>query len=173
MTHPSRRRAFLRGQFSQAPVVLRPPWAVAEATFSSRCTRCGDCLTACSEKVLVAGDGGYPEINFVLGECTFCADCVAACSAGALQAQEGALPWSYKLNIGDGCLAQQQVDCRVCAEVCPLPGVIRFRPRLGGAPVPEVTLERCNGCGACVAPCPVAAISMLAAAGFTEKQSAE
>ena len=35
---------------------------------------------------------------------------------------------------------------------------IRFSPRLGGPPRPEILDDRCTGCGACVRPCPVAAL---------------
>lgn len=162
MSDPSRRRAFLRGQFSAARAVLRPPWAVAAEIFPATCTRCGDCLSACPSKVLLVGDGGYPEISFALGECTFCGECVAACAPRALQRQAGQPPWGLKLHIGEGCLARRQVDCRVCAEVCPVIGVIRFRAQIGGAPLPEVNPDECTGCGACVAPCPVTAITLAA-----------
>ena len=39
---------------------------------------------------------------------------------------------------------------------------IRFRPRIGGVPLPEVDAAACNGCGACIAPCPVSAVQRVA-----------
>ena len=59
--------------------------------------------------------------------------------------------------IAASCLAYGNVVCRSCGETCEV-GAIRFRPRLGGAAVPEVEGGKCTGCGACMAPCPVKAI---------------
>ena len=61
--------------------------------------------------------------------------------------------------ITENCLAYGNTVCRSCAEACE-PGAIRFRPRLGGAALPEVDAAVCTGCGACVAPCPAKAIGL-------------
>ena len=66
------------------------PWAVAE--FTAACERCDDCIKACEESVLVAGDGGYPTVDFDRGGCTFCGACVRACQHGALDG-DLARPW--------------------------------------------------------------------------------
>jgi len=57
------------------------------------------------------------------------------------------------------CLAYNNVVCRSCGEACEA-AAIRFRPRLGGAAVPEVDEGKCTGCGACMAPCPAKAITL-------------
>ena len=152
------RRAFLRGR-PRVRAENRPPWALAEAEFIAVCTRCNACLDACPTHILVAGDAAYPTVDFQRGECTFCGACRAACTPGALREQ--ALPWPYKARIGASCLPQQGVECRVCGDFCD-PRAIRFTPRLGGSPWPEVDAERCTGCGACVAPCPAGAIRIAA-----------
>ena len=136
---------------------MRPPWALAEADFIDRCTRCNDCLNACPTRILKAGDGGYPSVDFSAGECTFCGDCLAACQPQALQRHDGQPAWPYKAVIGDTCLPRQGVECRVCGDFCDS-RAIRFQPRLGGSPLPELDPEKCTGCGACVAPCPTVAI---------------
>lgn len=103
---------------------------------------------------------GYPEVDFKRGECTFCGACATACKDGALPRAEGqAVPWSIKARIADTCLAQRGVECRICGDHCPV-AAIRFSPRLGGPPLAEVVSGSCTGCGACVAPCPVNAISI-------------
>lgn len=56
-------------------------------------------------------------------------------------------------------MARGNVVCRTCGDACEA-AAIRFRPRLGGAALPEVDGEKCTGCGACVAPCPAAAITL-------------
>ena len=151
------RRNFLRGRFAVRGPLLRPPWAVAEADFAHLCTRCGDCSAACPTRIIAAGDGGYPTLDFGRGECSFCAACVAACPSGALQRQAAQSPWSLRATIGDSCLARRRVECRVCGDLCAA-AAIRFVPQRGGPSLPLLDAARCTGCGACVAPCPVRAI---------------
>jgi ferredoxin-type protein NapF len=140
-----------------APTVVRPPWSLAESVFTDRCTRCGDCATACPEALIVRGDGGFPVVDFSRGECTFCGACADACHAQAFDARDTA-PWSLTLTIADTCLAQRGVHCELCRDACPA-GALRFRPR-APVPLPELDATRCTGCGACVAPCPVTAIAL-------------
>lgn len=152
------RRGFFRGR-PRPRAEKRPPWAQLEADFIDRCTRCNDCLKACPTQILVVGDGGYPTVDFSLGECTFCGDCVSACQPKALRRDPEQAAWPYKASIGEDCLPRQGVECRVCGDFCDA-RAIRFPPRLGGSPLPEIDAEKCTGCGACVAPCPVSAISI-------------
>lgn len=152
------RRAFFRGR-PRPKSELRPPWALAEGDFIDRCTRCDDCLRACPTHILVAGDGGYPTVDFREGECTFCGDCVTACQPKALQRAENQPAWPYQAVIGEDCLPKQGVECRVCGDFCDA-RAIRFPPRLGGSPLAEIDSEKCTGCGACVAPCPTLAVTI-------------
>ncbi|MBW7861344.1 MAG: ferredoxin-type protein NapF [Rhodocyclaceae bacterium] len=153
------RRAFLRGRFSAPVDEIRPPWAIGRSAFELRCDRCEECIRACPTGILRAGDGGFPTVSFESGECTFCGDCEQVCKPGALERSEQDVPWSLKVRIGDACLADRGVECRVCGEACGA-GAIRFRPRIGGVARPETDPAVCNGCGACHAPCPVRAIAM-------------
>jgi ferredoxin-type protein NapF len=152
------RRAFFRGR-PRPKAEKRPPWALPEAEFIDCCTRCNDCIKACPTHILSVGDGGYPTVDFREGECTFCGDCVTACQPKALVRQEGQPAWAYKAVIGEDCLPRQGVECRVCGDFCDA-RAIRFQPRLGGSPLPEIDPDRCTGCGACVAPCPTVAITI-------------
>jgi ferredoxin-type protein NapF len=157
-----RRRSFLRGRLagaSMARAVPRPPWALDEAAFSDACTRCGDCVKACPQQVLRAGDGGYPQIHFDARGCTFCGECVRACTTPALSRPRSEAPWSLKASIGAACLALQRIECRVCGERCDA-RAIRFRPTLGGVAQPVLDAAACTGCGDCVAPCPTRAITV-------------
>lgn len=153
------RRDFLRGRRAPTSPLPRPPWALAEADFTARCTRCGDCLPACSTGILVRGDGGFPAVDFSRGECTFCGECVVACGPGALRRVEGRVPWSLRARIGEACLARRDVECRICGEACGV-AAIRFRPRVGGVALPQLDETACTGCGACLAPCPGQAITL-------------
>lgn len=150
------RRGFFRGQPRRTPE-LRPPWALAAALFAERCTRCAACIEACPTHLLVVGDGGFPSPDFQRAECTFCADCVRACTPGALLRQPEAPAWAQLPVLAETCIARQGSECRVCGDHCS-ERALRFPPRLGGAPLPEVVAAACTGCGACVAPCPVNAV---------------
>jgi len=149
------RRNFLRGR-TRPKAQIRPPWALAEAAFIDRCTRCNDCIPACPQQIIVVGDGGYPTISFKQ-ECTFCGNCVEACRPQALLRRDGAAAWNVKAIISDLCLPRRGIECRTCGDYCDA-NAIRFSPRLGGSPLPEIDPDICTGCGACQAPCPGSAI---------------
>ena len=55
------------------------------------------------------------------------------------------------------CLARQGTLCEICRDACE-PRAIGFVRSAGSVPVVDPQL--CNGCGACVPACPVAAISL-------------
>jgi ferredoxin-type protein NapF len=117
-------------------------------------------MSACPEQIIVAGDGGFPTVDFGRGECTFCGDCVTSCKPLALARKtDEQAPWAYKALIGQSCLPLKGVECRVCGDYCDT-RAIRFTPRLGGSPLAEIDPEKCTGCGACIAPCPVNALTI-------------
>lgn len=152
------RRRFFGGKTLVAPHVLRPPGAVEEASFLTACTRCNACIQQCPEGIVVRGDGGYPVLDFMRGECSFCLGCVNACAPRALRDQKKN---RMKAALGEACLAAQGVICQVCSEQCDR-GAIQFQRLPGSIPRPSVRSAACNGCGACVAPCPVSAIHIEA-----------
>ena len=151
------RRQFLRGNFSGSNAVPRPPWALAEAACASACRRCGDCIIACPQHILVADKDLRPIVDFSRGECTFCGQCAEACRPRALEKTEGVPPWQLKARIQSNCLAKSNVVCRACGDACPVQA-IRFSPKVMSAAQPEVSNALCTGCGACCAPCPAQAI---------------
>ncbi|HHJ16179.1 MAG TPA: ferredoxin-type protein NapF [Gammaproteobacteria bacterium] len=149
---------FLRGDIAGRSAPLRPPWALAEALFTTRCTRCGDCIDACPTGILGKGRGGFPQLDFSRGECLFCDECSGACTPGALRKAPGRAPWTLKVSLAaETCIAYHGVECRACADPCES-RAIRMRPRIGGVALPDIDLSTCNGCGACYAPCPVQAL---------------
>ncbi len=58
------------------------------------------------------------------------------------------------LGLRDDCLGMQGLRCRACAEACRA-GAIRFRSFAGGYARPELDPAICDGCGACLAACPL------------------
>lgn len=157
MTVHISRRQFLRGDVQGKHAPIRPPWSQQEDLFLTRCTTCGDCVENCPEVILKKDVGGYPLIDFHLGECSFCEICMESCKSNAFSHTES--PWRLSLFISDDCLAQKGVVCSVCAEQCET-RAIRFKPVVGSVSVPNVVADLCTGCGACIKPCPETALSL-------------
>ena len=149
-----------RREADRAANPWRPPWATAG--FEDACTRCGACLDACPEGILVIGDGGFPEVDVTegSGECTFCRECVKACPEPAFDDPDSTSPWDWVARIGAGCLAKNGIVCQTCGDVCDY-DAIPFAPEESGPPVPWLKTDACTGCGACVAACPAQVISIV------------
>lgn len=156
------RRSFLRGNVSSPSTpTLRPPWAITEEDFIDKCTRCDDCIKICEENILLRGDGGYPTVDFKQGECTFCFDCLDACKTAALKVSQPErkpeTAWNLDIRFNNKCLSLNAVVCRVCGENCE-PQAINFKLKVGGISEPQIDLDNCTGCGACLTVCPVDAV---------------
>jgi ferredoxin-type protein NapF len=136
---------------------MRPPWSIDEARFLDTCSRCLDCVSACPERVLGRGDGGFPEIIQGAGECSFCGSCVTACAPAALVRSDAA-PWAWTARIADDCLMRAGIVCYSCRDVCPQRAI--SLPMGRAIALPSIDIDRCTGCGACVGPCPSSAIQM-------------
>ena len=151
------RRAFLRARAAPPSTVARPPWAI-DGRFVDACTRCGDCVDACPEGIVAAGDGGFPVVDFARGACTFCARCAEVCPEPVFDLSR-ASPWSRRARVDDHCLAARGVVCRSCQDACDARAIV-FAHRPGAVAAPAIDAVRCTGCGACVSVCPVSAIEV-------------
>ena len=159
MPHAISRKQFLRGDFRNQHAPLRPPWAYAEDEFVDKCTRCGECLSHCPEKIIVKDKHGFPKIDFSRGECLLCHECVDQCEPEALSQDLDRPPWNLKAEITEKCLVYKGVHCMVCREQCESEA-ISFTYKAGLPPMPHLNLSLCNGCGACFKPCPGQAINL-------------
>lgn len=157
------RRAFFGAARKGRGNPFRPPWAIAESSFTDRCSRCGDCVRVCPTDLLVSGAGSFPEADFTPGRasdgCTFCGECLRACTTGALLAQSAQAPWRLRVVFGAECLTQQGVVCHTCSDFCDA-NAIRFQLATGGISRPELDEQACTGCALCLADCPTQAIRM-------------
>ncbi len=151
------RRNFFQARLNTSKVI-RPPWAIAEEQFIELCSRCDKCISICPEKIIFRGDGGFPEVKFVDSGCELCEDCLDVCEPKVLKkTSKDSLPWLHKVEVITKCLPMQGVICRTCSEACN-EDVISFILEAGKVAVPKLNLENCNGCGFCIAMCPVDAI---------------
>jgi len=150
------RRDFFRTGRPPAAVIALPPAAVERAAFSRSCDGCGQCVPVCAEGILHIVEA-RAQVDFARGECTFCGDCVEACDRGAFS-REVLKSWAGRPVVSGSCIGRAGVICRACGDAC-APGAIRFAIAVAGSP-PAIDPAACNGCGACVAPCPVGAIAI-------------
>ncbi|MGB6064943.1 MAG: 4Fe-4S binding protein [Desulfomonilaceae bacterium] len=148
--------------------LIRPPGALPESDFLTRCVRCGECMKACATNTLQptwlkAGlEGIFTPIMIPrLAACSqTCNLCGQVCPTGAIRdlpliekkhAKVGTA-WIVRQN----CLVwEQDRKCLVCDEVCPY-NAISFQPAPGLKNAAPVVIEnKCSGCGLCENKCPV------------------
>ena len=165
------RRALLKAKFSNSQPVIWLPWIRNEKQFTDNCTRCHECVAACPEKIIIKGDGSFPEIDFNRGECTFCTECIKSCPEDLITSLDEE-PWTIKATISEQCLATKKVVCVVCKEQCETEA-ISFTPKFGSVAQPVLSIELCTGCGACAKPCPTNAINFNYINEFEHQENGE
>jgi MauM/NapG family ferredoxin protein len=164
------------------PYLLRPPGAVAEDEFLSRCIRCGECLKVCIGLALQpalfdAGPIGLwtPLLVARHGYCEYnCTLCGQVCPTGAIKPLK--LPEKKKVVIGlavfdkNTCLPfARGEECLVCEEHCPTGDkaivfdekevLVASEPRR--IKIPRVVTKLCIGCGICETKCPLDGVSAV------------
>ena len=148
--------------------LVRPPGAVLETDFLSRCVRCGECMVACPTNTLqpvwfVAGLPALfsPAVTPRRGFCDpKCHECGKVCPTNAIRPIEKSDRIWAKTGtaniIRQKCLAWEfEKSCMVCDEVCPYDAIEFLKEKDNKVPVPHVIENKCAGCGYCEHFCPV------------------
>jgi len=152
--------------------LIRPPGALSEDEFLSRCLRCSECMKVCPTNglqptLLDAGLEGIwtPRLVPMIGYCEYnCILCSQVCPSGAIKLIT--LREKKRLSIGiavinkDICLPYaKNKECLVCEEMCPTPTkAIKFeKVKIGKKLIhrPLVLEKECIGCGICEYKCPL------------------
>ncbi|MDD2337874.1 MAG: 4Fe-4S dicluster domain-containing protein [Geobacteraceae bacterium] len=149
---------------------VAPPGSASIAHFTSLCTACHLCVSACPSRVLVPSFLAYglsgimqPQLDFQASHCNFdCTICGQVCPSGAIlplvkeskkRTQVGVAKF-----IKENCVVYTaNTNCGACSEHCPTKAV-HMVPYVNGAGkklvIPEVNGAVCVGCGGCEHACP-------------------
>lgn len=142
------------------PVFIRPPGALAEEEFISKCLRCGECMKVCPTGTIHLQwfEGGLeslftPYLILRKAPCSFCFSCGIVCPTGAISKNLR----REEVKIGRAVIDRERcitwkrgIQCGVCYKNCPSHAIF-----LDGKGRPHVNAEKCSGCGVCEFSCPV------------------
>jgi MauM/NapG family ferredoxin protein len=142
---------------------LRPPGALPEEEFLSRCIRCGQCAEVCPNRCIkyFGMDNGSASLNtpYIIPRekaCILCMKCGDVCPTDAIQPIRREIePILRGVKMGQArvdenlCLSYQGKTCGVCYRACPLPDIAI---RVGMLEQPHVS-SACVGCGLCERSC--------------------
>ena len=162
---------FGRRQAEAKDPPLRPPGALSEDEFLSRCIRCMRCVEACPNQAITSsGDEwgqaakGTPAIKARRQACMLCnkvsgdyLKCTEVCPSGALRLIRKDLEQiQAKVEMGTAeidhslCYSYNNWSCGACYRACPFPDKAMT---LGMWERPTVHADACIGCGLCERAC--------------------
>lgn len=144
---------------------VTPPGSISIDHFTSSCTACNLCISACPTKVLQPSFLEYgflgilqPRMDYHTNFCNFdCTICGDVCPTGAIlpvSKNKKQLTQIGKVKfVKENCVVHtEKTDCGACAEHCPTKAVTMVP--FENIKSPEIKNEYCIGCGACEHACP-------------------
>lgn len=167
--------------------LIRPPGALPEELFLTRCIACGECMKACPNHAL--GPCGFvgslmrlstprllPRMAFCEPECTACSH---VCPTAALRP----IPLGDKpfIKIGTAIVDQSRCiawrgerRCLTCRTHCPYQAIDEKNalPGDGGPSGPVVDKDLCTGCGKCEFVCPMETVAAIRVQSHGERRVA-
>ncbi|MDO4582533.1 MAG: 4Fe-4S binding protein [Planctomycetia bacterium] len=149
---------------------FRPPGAVEEGLFLSRCSRCGNCVKVCPTQFLqpveTLGEAWHTpqaRLNEVgISNTVFCqADCVVCTQVCPTQALLPMLLMdkprvkmaSIQLDF-TRCRLYYQRECNLCEQECPYGAISMVWSEEEYSQIPTIDDDLCTGCGRCIVSCP-------------------
>ncbi|MGW8195775.1 MAG: 4Fe-4S binding protein [Desulforhopalus sp.] len=186
-------RKIIQAKPTTIPVVrtspVSPPGSVSIDRFTSTCTACHLCVSACPPQILLPslleyGVSGLmqPRMYFQTGHCNYeCTICGEVCPAGAilpLAVEEKKLTQTGVAKfIKENCVVHtDNTACGACSEHCPTKAVnmVPYANPLGKPLViPDVKPELCVGCGGCEHACPTKPYKAIFVDGNPEHKLAQ
>lgn len=152
--------AFFGRQEAEAEPRVRPPGALPEPQFLSKCLRCNKCAQVCPNDCIKfaplfegLAQAGTPYLVPREQACILCMKCTQVCPTGALQPIKDEKADILK-NVAMGtavldqniCFSYTGRTCGLCYEACPLADVA-ITLDLWEKPV--LHPDQCVGCGLC------------------------
>jgi len=164
---------------------VTPPGSLGIQHFTSTCTACHLCVSACPTQVLQPSLFEYgitgimqPYMDYETNYCNFeCVICSEICPTGAILSLSAEAKKTIQIGqvnlILENCVVYtDQTSCGSCSEHCPTQAV-RMVPYIGELTIPEIKPEICVGCGACEHACPTKPFKAIYVDGHYEHQVAQ
>lgn len=164
---------------------VSPPGSLSLRHFTSRCTACHLCVSACPTGVLQPSLTEYgfegilqPHMDYSSNYCNFeCIRCAEVCPTGAILSLTTESKKTIQLGqvqlILENCVVYaENTACGSCSEHCPTQAVTMV-PYRDGLTLPEIKPAICVGCGACEYACPVRPHKAIYVDGHTLHQVAD
>lgn len=145
---------------------VTPPGSKSIDHFTSSCTACHLCISACPTQVLQPSFLEYgflgmmqPHMDYITSFCNYdCVICSEVCPTGAIEkiiVEEKKLSQLGKaVFVKENCIVYtEETACGACSEHCPTKAVDMLEPHKN-LKAPKLNNDICIGCGACEFACP-------------------